>query len=537
MPKIDCGFSFRAAEPVAPEQDQPRQTRNARAAVLVLLMFLPFLIQAIAYLRILFQSIFVRNDLGFPEGASVYAFLAAMRTGKLYASPFDFPWNEQMYGPIFYGIGSAFAKITHGDPMLTTILARSLSLAAFLGSVGLIGYLSWRLERRKLWTAVSVVLGLACTWAIPFCASARPDALSIFFILGALAIYQVAEGRSQLIFWAGVFGALSFLTKQNTAPVLLALALDSLIARRFKNLAAMIAGSVSVSTLILSALWLRHEPFLANFTAVGHAIMIWSAVIPVAINHMRTNQTAIIPISIAWLGAGLSWRREKYRAILLAVVFGCISNVAALANTGGGSNYLTLPWLLTILLVPAGLTRIEEWSQRSFLLPVGMTLLGALLLIHQRNLLLQPPAGDLDTGGVERLEVLSDLPYLEMRSREPHLLDPFYYHQLAVQHLWSVAPIMNKIDGEEYDLVVISGKDAPADSEFSIDGYRGTSYWGADILGELMSHYQVLCEVPGSLALVPRDRSDALHDSDIARIFRQPCRATSRRPQLAPGLR
>jgi hypothetical protein len=70
---------------------------------------------------------------------------------------------------------------------------------------------------------------------------------------------------------------------------------------------------------------------------------------------MRTNQIAIIPIAIASLGAALSWKKERYRVILLVAAFGCVSNVAALANTGGNANYLVLPWLLTILLPDRGM--------------------------------------------------------------------------------------------------------------------------------------------------------------------------------------
>ncbi len=333
---------------VVKQRDEAQPKPASRANLLVLAIFLPFLVQAVAYLAILLRLIVVRNDVLNPEGAIIYSFLTALRTGRLYSLPFDFPWNEQMYGPVFYSIGAVLARMAHGDPMMTTILARIVSFLTFLGAVGFVGYLCWRLERQKRWTAVCIVLGLACGWSFPFCASARPDAPSIFFILAALVAYEVAGERSGLIFLAGVLGALSFLTKQSTAPLLLALALDSLMARKFRATAVLIAGSVATSALILSVLWFRHEPFLANFTAVGHALFRWSEVLPIAVNMMRVNQIAIIPIAIGALGASLSWRKERYRVILLAAALGWISNVAALANTGATSNYMILPWLLTL---------------------------------------------------------------------------------------------------------------------------------------------------------------------------------------------
>lgn len=531
-----------APQPVITERDELRKSRNLRATVLVLLIFLPFLIQAIAYLKILLRLIVVRNDVLNPEGAIIYSFLTALRTGKLYSSPMNFPWNEQMYGPVFYSVGAVLAKVAHGDPMLTTMLARIVSFLAYLGAVGLIGYMSWKLEGRKRWTAVCVVLGLACVWAIPFSASARPDTLSIFFILGALAAYEGAydapQGRSRLIFFAGVLGALGCLTKQSTAPLLLALALDSLIARRFRDTAALIAGSAATCALIFSVLWFRHEPFLANFTAVGHALFSWSTVPQTAINMMRVNQIAIIPIGIAMVGAARSWKKERYRMILLAAALGWISNVAALANTGATANYLMLPWLLTILLVPAGLERIEESAQRSWWAPAGLILLGAVILIHQRSLLVGKPADDLDISRVERLQLLStNTSYLELHSSQPQLMDAYYYHQLALQERWSNAPIARKIDGEEYDLILLGGEDGHPDSEYWVGGFRGTAVFGDDTLAEIRSHYRDLCEVPGNMALVPRDRPDSLQVEDIARIFGQTCRATERIPQVQPGLR
>ena len=133
--------------------------------------------------------------------------------------------------------------------------------------------------------------------------------------------------------------------------------------------------------------------------------------------------------------------------------------------------------------------------------------------------------------------MLSSLSYLEMRSRQPQLLDPFLYHLLSVQNLWSFASIVQQIDNEEYDLILIDGDDGPGDSEFLVKSFREVSFWGADTLGPMVSRYRVLCEEPHFIALVPRDRAGILQEKDIARIFGQPCRATGRTPRLAPGVR
>ena len=517
------------------EQRHAKVRKISSSSWLVLLIFLPFLIEAVVYLKVLLQCIVVRNDTTYPEGANVYVFLTALHTGHLYSSPFDLPLNPGLYGPVFYFIGTVCAMVAHGDPLLTTRLTRVLSLLSFFGSTGLIGYLTWRLEKVKRWTSVTVVLGLACTWARPFASSARPDAGSIFLIIAALTVYVVAEGRSRLIFWAGVLGALSFLTKQTTAPMLLALVIDSLMARRFRNTIALVAGSASTSAIILSALWLRHEPFLANYTAEAHAIVKWSSALITVINYMRTNQMAIIPICIALVGAGLRWKQEKYRVILLAAGFGCLLNLAALANTGGAENYLILPWLMVGLLVPAGLVCIEEWARRWMLIPVVVTLVGVFLLIHQKNLLDIKAPADLDASSVANMTMLTDLSYLEMRSREPQFMDPAFYHQMSLRKAWSGSYILQRINSGAYDLIILKGADGPADSTFSVLGYREVSNWGDDMLGAMRTHYRAVCEVPRYMALVPRDRPDALRAESVGQIFQQPCVMSNRVPQLEAG--
>ena len=519
-----------------PERSQVAPTNTPRATLLTLLIFLPYLVQAVIYVRDLIQCVSVRNDLDTQEGVIVYAFLTSFHTGRIYSPPFTFPFNTQMYGPVLYLIGALLAAVAHGDPTMTTMLGRLLSFTAYLGSVAMVGYLCWKLENRQRWAWISVILGLSCAWAVPFAACTRPDTLSILLIIAALVLYDAAKDRIWFVFLAGIVGSLAYLTKQSTALMLVALALDGLISRRFWKTAALIAGGVPVPALIFAVLWLRHEPFLVNFTMATHAILDWPSTVPVAIGFIRTNEMAIIPICIAALGAGLAWRKNKYRAILLVVILGCLSNLAALSITGGVQNYWILPWLLLLLLVPAGLGRIEQWAARSPWIPLGLLALGTSLLIHQRNLLTMQLLVNLDASSLANVTMLSDSPYLEMRSREPQMLDPFFYNQLRRQKIWSDAPILQQLDREAYDLLLIGGEDGDIDSEFVVRGFRGTSFWSPDLLHEMTVYYRPLCELPGWIALIPRNRFDSVQAVDLVSIFHEPCRATERTLQLGAGM-
>lgn len=518
------------------------QTRNnealaaaSRARWSVLLIAVPFAVQAIAYLRVLLQLIVARNEAGYPEGVCVYGFLTAAKTNTLYLPPFNFPWNAQIYGPLFLITGAFFAKLFHGNPTQTTELMRTLSFAALLGSMALIAYLCWRLERRKSWAAVAVIMGLACYWLIPYSAAARPDTPSILLLLAALVAYQLAEGRGWIFFLAGVLGSLSFLTKQSTAPLLLALFIDCLLAKRFKGAAVFVAGGVLVSVPVLGALWFTHEPFLANFTVVKLAIRDWSSVPRTIVSFVLVNQIAVISMCIVLMGIGLCWRERKYRSILLVTAFACVSHVAALANPGAGWHYTILPWLLMMLFVPAGLKLLERLAVRRLWIPAALFALATIILIHQRTLLAIKPLTDLNASVVANLNMLSDVPYLELRSRQPQLLDTFLYNELSKQRVWSDEPIRRGIDTEAYDLILIGGNDGASSSEFLVAGFRGTSLWGADVVREMTLHYRVLCETPGHVALVPLDRTTPLNTDDIAEIFNQPCRLTDRRPKVSPG--
>jgi Glycosyltransferase family 87 len=508
---------------------------GSRARWAILLIALPFAVQAIAYLRTLLQLVVAHNEAGYPEGVCVYGFLTAAQTNTLYLPPFNFPWNAQIYGPLFLMVGTFFAKVFHGDPTPTTVLMRFFSFAALLGSMALVGYLCWRLERRKSWAAVAVIMGLACFWLLPYSSTARPDTPSIFLFLAALVTYELAEGRGWIFFLAGVFGAFSFLTKQNTAPLLLALFLDCLLARRFKGAAIFVAGGVIASAPILGTLWFSHEPFLENFTVVKLAIRDWSSIPRTIMAFVAGNPIAVISICIALMGVGLSWREKRYRSVLLVTAFACLSHVAALANPGASWHYLMLPWILTMLFVPAGLRLLERWTVRQPWIPSALLALATIILIQQRRHLAIKPLTELNASVVGNLNMLSDIPYLELRSRQPQLLDPFLYNELSKQRVWSDMPIRQSIDAESYDLLLIAGKDGTSGSEFLVLGFRGTSLWGADVVKEMTLHYRVLCETPDHLALVPLDRTSSLRTADIAEIFNQPCRSTDRRPQVSPG--
>lgn len=198
-------------------------------------------------------------------------------------------------------------------------------------------------------------------------------------------------------------------------------------------------------------------------------------------------------------------------------------------------NYLTLPWLLLVLFVPAGLQAVLSWPKQSIILAVLAVCAAGLLLHERKDLRPTVEQHDLETQPLANLRLLSDWPYLEASSMEPEMLDPYFYHQLALQGLWSSKPIDTAVSEKSYDLVLLGGKDAEEQESFYVHSYRGYSDWNIETLASLREYYRPLCEVPGYIALVPKARASRVQTSDVSGVFKTPCQTTQRSVQQTPG--
>jgi hypothetical protein len=519
--------------------DERSLARRRYATGLVALIALPSAIQAVFYLGMQLRLIPTQNDVFFPEGSSVYAFLDALQTHRLYQSPFDFPWNAQLYGPLFYVVGTFVAWLCHGAPTAVTIAMRLFSFASYLGSVIVAGLLCWRLEKQKLWAITAVILGLGCFWLVGATIMVRADVPSILLALAALAVYNAAGPKPWPLFAAGALAVMSFLMKQTSGPVLLALAIDSLIGavqtRKVKPTAALAAGAAGAGVLILAPLWLRHEPFLANFLSTGSLERSWAEVPGVMIAWVRVSQISVVAFFLALVGALFTWKEPRYRSVLLATALTWLSVLPVAAHRGSGSNPMILPWFLTMLFLPAGLIKLEQWSVRLPWASVALLLLAALIVVRQRPLLTYPYPHAVDPGPVASLTLLSGHPYLELRSRSPQFLDPSIYNVWSRLKVWSDVPMRRNVDDEVYDLILLQGADGSSGSDFLVSGYRGMSGWGADVLAEMGLHYRAVCETSEILALAPLDRPSPVSSAVVSEIYGEPCRETHRLPQVAPG--
>ncbi len=505
-------------------------------------LILPFLYVAIMKLWIALHLLMVHNDTTFPEGANVYAFLTILQTGHLYSHPFNFPWNGEWYGPLYYLIGATTTWIFKGDIFITTVAFRALSLIAFAASLVILARMAFLLERLRFLSILVLIMGFGCIWAEGWTTSARPDMLSIFFFTCALMLSLDEHHTNLQPFLAGVLASVSFLCKQSTAPLFFALLICILLEKKPRKVALTAVGALPLSAIIMCFIWLRHEPIYENYSALGQVIKNWST-LPISIlNLLRTNQIALIPLSIAALGMLLSIKSPRYRTPLLVTLAAWAFGLIGLVNAGAGTNYLILPYWLSLVFIPPALLWLEQSKGPFKVTYMVLGLLGILLAFHQRKIIFHDLPASLNTKPIHDWTMLSDISYLEINSRKPQLLDAFAYHEFQIKGLWKPWEVTQTVQAGGYDLIIFTGADSVDGKGFEVSGYRGISLWGDETLQSAIRNYRVLCEVGDAkagvhhLILVPQGKENTVRASDIATVFNSPCYASDRTPQLAPGM-
>jgi hypothetical protein len=476
-----------------------------------LLLFTPFFIQAVFAVVHAFRFAFVHNDTTYPEGASVYAFLYAIRTGHLYASPFQYPWNVQLYGPLFYITGASIAWISHSNPLATTVVFRFLAFASLTGSAALLALMTWKLEHSRRWSLLVFLMGLGFSWGLPFFITARPDTLSSLFFLAGLAVYLVADDRLGTVCVCGALCSISALFKQSTAPLLLMLLLDPLIRRQLTQAFAMLAGALTVPMIVFLALRLRREPFAANFFAISHSRVDLARIGSIFTDALHQDEIAAMHLALAILGMVVSRSTPGYASLARITLAAWLFTLVSLANVGSNFNYLVLAYLLSLVFVPPAFIWLSHCSRLLQRAPVLLGVMGIVVLIrHAATAVPNAAPSELDAVPIQNLVLLSDVPFLEAQSRDPQFFDPFYYQLLFMNKNFSSAAFDEEIARDAFDLVLIQGYDAAGQAPSAAPTFEALPWWGNQTLHELQSRYRVLCEVgrdrDGVMALVPQNR-------------------------------
>jgi hypothetical protein len=191
-----------------------------------------------------------------------------LNTEWMYQDPESIPFSATQYTPFYYMIcstaGELLSLIPGEDVVDIYRTSRSISFFAAI----MIGYFIFQIIHQvynvnrmwSYWIALSCVL---CT--VPWYYAVRPDALMALFFFATLYFfgrYQKNDRRSnQLLIFAGICGALSFLSKQNGLIISVVIGSFLLFQFRLKALGIFTAGFIT-GVLFFSILF---YPFYTEF--------------------------------------------------------------------------------------------------------------------------------------------------------------------------------------------------------------------------------------------------------------------------------
>jgi len=171
---------------------------------------------------------------------------------------------------------------------------------------------------------------------------------------------------------------------------------------------------------------------------------------------------------------------------------------------------MILPWILLVLLVPEGLLTISRHAHAArYAVPI-LSLAALFIIFHERSELLLRPGKNIDASALKEIRLLSNLPYLEVRSKQPEIPDPFIYHAMELHHLWTMAPIAEEVNQEKFDLVILGVVPAPERKTMVVYSAGGVSQFGRPFVSTLNAHYGsfLLCgdTTVNAIVLRPRHR-------------------------------
>jgi hypothetical protein len=435
-------------------------------------------------------------------GESVNPFVGtlAARTGHLYRPLSLPPYTPQPFGPLFYLASAKTAELAGLDIDATIRLGRIFDFVSLLLCVATLFFIARRVGASRGESGLVAMLFLAQPFLARLGATMRPDLPMLLAILLSLYFALHAGDGISACALSGLFLGVGFLLKQSAGATALAIAIPSLLHKRYKRLVVFTLAAALPVVIALALLLWRREPFLEHFLAAGRAT--WSLADALGWlwqgNINRPGQLMLFAVAAAGIPYGIAGGDQGQTL----VSFACVNALASLIQTfqvGGSTNYFIPAFAGCALLLPFAIRgyRHNVDSIRGVGLVAAVGFLAALVDCTAsyppgRGRTIPPPF-------FNSLRVLSDDSYLVLHTRDPVLIDALTAHSLELQGRWSSAGVVKEIEAGNYDLVVLSGGHV-------IRYYRSISFFGPEIVSALNANYETLCGYGEGLVLKPRSR-------------------------------
>jgi Dolichyl-phosphate-mannose-protein mannosyltransferase len=475
-------------------------------------------------------------DTSMPEGANVYTALRAGATGQLYISYRQRPYVEQAFGPLFYAITAGIARVSHLDVDLTAQRIRTLMYGCYLGSALLVFLICRKLGSSASLAAIAGVMMLAQPNFLGWNITVRPDLLALFLMLGSLFFaLKIEEHRWLFVALAGLLAGLAFLMKQPGAAVGIAIGLVLLWRREFRRWALFSLVAAVPIVLMFSILVLRKEPFWEQFTSIGNAY--WSLKEGLHfLGLLMRDPVYLVPACIGVAGLLGCWKMgESWQFAAAFLVVTGLTGLASLPQIGGNTNYLLPGWTGCCLVVPAAIRLFQNTPKLQF---AAIVLAPAMVYAAWSGMQSQDVyvqfmgrvPHDVSFAPLRSMRMLTDIPMMSLRGRDPEFLDGFSTHSLELTGHWSSAPIVEDIRNRQFDVVILRRiipkvifRPKPAGYR-QVASWRGISEFSPELIAALNENYNVYCSTTTAVVLKPVDRMPNIPPDYFTPFFGVPCK-------------
>lgn len=410
---------------------------------------------------------------------SKFSWLARrVRDGEPLYPPFkDGPYEPNYYGPLYFWLVGWISRLWPTDEFII-VVGRWVSVGAVLSTSILLAIVVGR--------SLSRTSGLIAGWAslagaplIGFSVMVRPDALAELLALGGFFAALSSMGGSAAL--AVSLFLLATLTKQTTG-IFLVCALLSLGMRGEWRRAGAIGMAFSLGLLVVVAgATLAYEPMMAQCFAAdqGTAWTIEQGTTMLARMARRAPEFLLAPLVVCWRAweakrQGESETRQRlWRDLALLAMLLLFSGGATACKTGSDLNYFLslrlifgLAWGGWWSLARSSRSRLV-WGIVLLLATIQGTrwLMGNNVRIQGERQQLTSELGQKILAEREWLEaqarrpnsrLLADSPRLCFRQKQPPFIDPFLFKILVESKQVHPQALINRIERQEYDLVVLS---------------------------------------------------------------------------------
>jgi len=448
----------------------------------------------------------------YPESAIVQNALLAAQDGHLYRPLTAPPYTPAAYGPFYYGVLAAIARVGSLDHQGLLEAGRLVSFAGFSGILALLYFWARRFGLSPLHASIGAAFYAALQDTAPLNVSVRPDMPALCLILCGFYLSTKETLTDRTVLLASLCFATALSVKQSFVAAPTAVMLFLLFQKRYRWAAMLMATGIAWMAVCFLVPILSGDPVFSNLASLRHTVMDAMGELEIVLYELFYPSIHAPLLACGCLGVLWIWKKSGAKIILAYLALAACFGVLAGAHVGASLNSYLEFWTVVTLLAAFGVRWICDKGGVPALcvLAAALTVCAAnpatgLNVVNTQAIHEMPDLTRI-TNVVAGRNVLADDPYLAAQSANPIMLDMFVNSVMEQNGVWDAKPVVDQITAQKFEVVLIT-----VQNRF-IRVYRGIPFLSASIHGAITSHYAVRCHLvkaPGYTefaVLTPNDK-------------------------------